>query len=193
LVYWTKLRNATSAIIDATHKAHPDAPGSLLSDLRSSLEKSHQFPGDVFNLLVAELVQNGFIQTGEKIRRTSHQLSLPPQLQAAGAKLRAALAAKPLDPPSRKELAPDALSQQALRFLINSGEAVELNAEVALSSRAFAHALDVVRKLLASKKSATVSDIRQAVGTSRRIVVPLLEKLDRDGITKRVGDQRSLR
>lgn len=192
-VYWSKLRSDAAAIIDAAHKARPDAPGVLLSDLRSTLENSHPFPADVFNVLIAELGQNGFVQSAEKIRRASHQLTLPPQLQAAGAKLRAALAAKPLDPPSRKELAPDALSQQALRFLINSGEAVELNAEIALSSRAFKQALDVVRNTLASKKSATVSDIRQVLGTSRRVVVPLLEKLDRDGVTRRVGDLRSLR
>jgi selenocysteine-specific elongation factor len=191
--YWTQLRNDAAAIIDSTHKARPDAPGVVLTDLRSALEKSHQFPTDVFNVLISELVQNGFVQSGEKIRRASHQLTLPPQLQAAGAKLRVALAAKPLDPPSRKELAPDVLSQQALRFLVNSGEAVELNAEIALSSRAFAQALGIVRKLLTSKQSATVSDIRQALGTSRRIVVPFLEKLDRDGVTKRLGDQRSLR
>jgi selenocysteine-specific elongation factor len=99
---------------------------------------------------------------------------------------------KPLDPPSRKELAPDALTQQALRFLINSGEAVEIDAQIALSARAFARALDTIRKLLA-KQPATVSDIRQALGTSRRIVVPLLEKLDRDGVTRRDGDKRFLK
>jgi selenocysteine-specific elongation factor len=190
---WAKLRGDAAAMIDAAHKARPDAPGMLLSDLRSHLESSPRFPADLFNAVVAELAQNGFVHSGEKIRRASHQLVLPPQLQAVGARLRSALAAKPLDPPARKELAPDALSQQALRFLINSGEAVELNAEVALSSRAFAQALDIVRKFFASKQTATVSDLRQALGTSRRIVVPLLEKLDRDGITRRVGDQRMLR
>ncbi|MBI4327339.1 MAG: SelB C-terminal domain-containing protein, partial [Chloroflexi bacterium] len=41
--------------------------------------------------------------------------------------------------------------------------------------------------------SATVSELRQAVGASRRIVVPLLEKLDREGVTRREGDRRVLR
>ena len=53
---------------------------------------------------------------------------------AAAAKLRTTLAAKPFDPPSRKQLAPDSVSQQALRFLIETGEAVEINAEVVLAA-----------------------------------------------------------
>jgi len=40
---------------------------------------------------------------------------------------------------------------------------------------------------------ATVSELRQALESSRRIMVPLLEKLDREGVTRRMGDKRSLR
>jgi selenocysteine-specific elongation factor len=39
---------------------------------------------------------------------------------------------------------------------------------------------------------ATVSQLRQELQTSRRVLVPLLEKLDREGATRRVGDQRIL-
>ena len=31
------------------------------------------------------------------------------------------------------------------------------------------------------------------LGSSRRVAIPLLEKLDRDGVTLRQGDKRSLR
>ena len=37
-----------------------------------------------------------------------------------------------------------------------------------------------------------MSQIRQELGSSRRIVVPLLEKFDRDGLTQRHGDARVL-
>jgi selenocysteine-specific elongation factor len=40
---------------------------------------------------------------------------------------------------------------------------------------------------------ATVSQLRQELGCTRRILVPLLERLDRDGITLRNGDARALR
>jgi len=190
--YWSKLRSRAIELIDTAHKNKPDAPGFALTELRSQLNSTFKFPVDIFDQLIVDLARNGFVQAGDRIKRATHQLTLPANLQPAGAKVRATLATKPLDPPSRKDLAPDALTQQALRFLINSGEAVELDPQVALSSRAFAGAVDAIRKLLA-KQPATVSEIRQALGASRRVVVPLLEKLDRDGITRRDGDKRYLK
>ena len=38
-----------------------------------------------------------------------------------------------------------------------------------------------------------MSELRQALGSSRRVVVPLLEHLDRTFVTLRQGDKRTLR
>jgi len=51
----------------------------------------------------------------------------------------------------------------------------------------------MIRNHIRSKGPATVSELKNLLGSSRRIMVPLLEKLDREGITKRAGDVRSLR
>jgi selenocysteine-specific elongation factor len=118
---------------------------------------------------------------------------LPRDLEPACARIRAALAARPSDPPSRKELAFDANSQQALRFLRETGEVVELNDDAILSAKSFARIQSGIVEFLRHKEPATVSDLRQALGTTRRILVPLLEQLDRDGVTSRQGDRRILR
>ena len=107
--------------------------------------------------------------------------------------MRAALTIKPLEPPSRKELAPDALTQQALRFLLNSGEAVDLSEEVVLLKEHFDRAREAVVKFIRERGPATTSDLRQMLGTSRRILIPLLERLDREGVTRREGDKRVLK
>jgi selenocysteine-specific elongation factor len=117
---------------------------------------------------------------------------LPPQLQAAGSAIRAALTSKPLDPPSRKELAGGSATQQALRFLVQTGEVVEVNADIVLLTETFNRAAETLCKHLQQKGPATVSELRQVLGASRRIVIPLLEKLDRDGTTRRTGDLRAL-
>jgi selenocysteine-specific elongation factor len=160
--------------------------------LRSMLKKQLPVP-EVFDVLIAELCKTGCVQAGATIRQAPHRPALPPQLQGAGGKLRSVLAAKPLEPPSRKELAPDAGAQQALRFLLETGEAVEVGEEVVLLAENFNHAVAMVKKFLSEKGSATVSDLRQALGTSRRIMVPLLERLDREGVTQRQGDRRVLK
>jgi len=190
--WWNALRQRASEAITAEHRTHPERAGLLLNQLRSMLEKDLPSP-EVFDRLVAELCKAGYVQVGAALRHGSHRPALPPQLQAAGARLTAALSAKPLEPPSRKELAPDAAAQQALRFFLQTGQAVELGEEVVLSIEAFNRAVAGVTKLLRERGSATVSDLRQALGTSRRIMVPLLERLDRDGVTARQGDKRVLK
>jgi selenocysteine-specific elongation factor len=47
--------------------------------------------------------------------------------------------------------------------------------------------------LLTQRGAATASELRQALGTTRRILIPLLERLDREGVTRREGDRRVLR
>ena len=45
---------------------------------------------------------------------------------------------------------------------------------------------------VADNGDATVAQIRDAVGTSRKYAVPMLEKLDETGVTRRKGDVREL-
>jgi selenocysteine-specific elongation factor len=189
--WWQALNLRAAQRIDEAHREHPEWVGLPLNELRGALAGYLVIAG-VFEGLVAELCRSGFAQAGVAIRRQAHQPALPPYLQAAGARLRTALSAKPLDPPSRKELAPDPLSLQALRFLLDTGEAVEISPEVVLSAEAWQRAVSVIKEQLRARGAATVSDLRQALGSSRRVMVPLLERLDREGVTRRQGDLRVL-
>jgi selenocysteine-specific elongation factor len=47
-----------------------------------------------------------------------------------------------------------------------------------------------VTKRLANGAGATVADIRDLLGTTRKYAVPFCEYLDRVGVTKREGDLR---
>jgi selenocysteine-specific elongation factor len=189
---WQALHRRATEAIDARHRAHPEQSGLPLTDLRAAL--NDELPvADLFDAVVADLCKHEFARVGTAIRRASHLPVLPPQLQAAGAKIRAMLAAKPLDPPSRKDLAPDPGSQQALRFLIETGEVAEINVEIVMSTDAMKRASEMIRQFIGAKGPATTSDLRQMLGNSRRVAIPLLERLDRDGVTLRQGDRRSLR
>ena len=171
---------------------HPEHAGLALTDLRSALKK--EFPFDeLFDAVIASVCERGYARSGSNIHRVTHRAQLPEPLRAAGDTLRQVLAAQPMDPPSRKQLAPDAASQRALRFLIESGEVVEVSTDIVMSAASVAQASAQVRAFIAQHGPATVSELRQAVGASRRIVVPLLEYLDRTFVTLRQGDKRALR
>lgn len=190
LVWWEQVRVSATRTVETDHQAHSDRQGMEVTAFRNAIEKE-LLHTELFDLLLRDLARAGFVQSGAFIRKATHQLALPPHLQPACARVRVALSAKPFDPPSRKELAPDALAQQALRFLIQSGEAIALAEDVVLLSEHFKRAAEQVRIFL-KDRSATASELRQALGTSRRVLIPFLEQLDRDGVTRRQGDKRVL-
>jgi selenocysteine-specific elongation factor len=187
--WWNEFLRQAEATIDVEHRTHPNRRGLALSELRQALARELPLP-EVFDVLASELCRNGFVRTGEAIARATHRPTLPLQLQIAAQKIRDALAAeKPL---SSAELAPDATSQQALRFLRDCGELVELSAEVVLATEQFVKMRDATVAFLREKNSGTASELREFLGTSRRVIIPFLERLDRDGVTRRIADKRVL-
>jgi len=190
---WQALRRHATEAIDAAHRGHPEALGLPLAELRGALEAELPAELDLFDGFVALFCEGEFVRVGSVVRRAAHRPMLPEPLQAAGAKLVQALAARAFDPPSRKEMAPDAVSQRALRFLIETGEVVEINAELVMAAQGVTQAISIIQQFIREHGPATVSDLRQALGSSRRVVVPLLEYLDRTFVTLRQGDRRALR
>jgi selenocysteine-specific elongation factor len=189
---WRQLLGHAAGAIEAHHRVRPEQTGLSLSDLRTNLEADLLF-ADLFESLVGDLCRSEFVKDGNTIHRVTHRRALPAPLQDAAAKLRGTLAAKPFDPPSRSQLAPDSASQQALRFLIDTGEAVEISAEVVLAAENVKRMTELIRRYIRVNGPATVSQLRQELGCTRRVIVPLLEQLDRDGVTMRNGDTRTVR
>jgi selenocysteine-specific elongation factor len=189
---WQMLQRRAVDAIEAHHRAHPEQAGLSLSELRLNLDAGFPFP-EVLDSLVKDLCARGFVQVGNAIRFGKFQPALSPPLLAAATQLRATLEMKPFDPPSRKQLAPDPVSQQALRFLIGRGEIVEIDSELVLLAESLQRMTELIRRYIQSNARATVSQLRQALGCSRRTIIPLLERLDREGVTLRDGDSRTLR
>ena len=189
--WWNAICARAAALIEGEHKAHPHHVGLDLARLREAL--ANDLPSaEFFDLLIAELSAHGFVRSNETIRHETHRPSLPVSLDRAGSRIRASLARNPFDPPSSKELAPDAAALQALRFLRDTNEIVEITSDLVIGRLAVEQMRDKITELLRANGGATVSELRQALGSSRRVVVPLLEYFDRTGVTRRVGDKRVL-
>ncbi len=191
-VGWQAAGLKVAAVVDAEHRDHPEHRGVALTELRRALHDVLPID-ELFDPLIAALCDRDFVRDGSFVRRASHQVELPEPLRAAGAKLARTLALKPFDPPSRKELAPDVASQRALRFLIERGEVVEINNELAMTAASMGSGQAVLILAVPSfvyYGPATVSELRQALGSSRRVIVPLLEHLDRTFVTLSAWRQR---
>jgi selenocysteine-specific elongation factor len=186
---WQQLRGQATSLIDEAHKGNPERAGLDLNELRSTLRVQES---NVFEALMADLCVKDFIRKGSAIARISHRSLLPAKLQPVERKIREALSGKPFDPPPRREIETDRHAQQVLRFLIDSAEVIEVGPDAVLLRDNFEHMKARITEFISKHGPATVSELRQALESSRRIMVPLLERLDRDGVTRRVEDKRIL-
>lgn len=189
MLVWRELRDRAAAFIDSAHKKHPERKGLELSELRAELKS---ISPTIFDALISDLCRTDFVRAGSMISRSSHRANLPPELKPAAEKIRAALAAKPFDPPGRREVAADATSAKALKFLIDQGEIVEISDEIVLLRHALEQMQTTVSEFISANGPATASQLREKLASSRRVIIPFLEYLDRTGVTQRIGDQRVL-
>jgi selenocysteine-specific elongation factor len=186
---WRRLSTQLTGLIHDAHKHNPERAGVDLNEMRSALgiQQPH-----IMEALVADLCAANFVRKGSVIARTSHRPVLPVQLQPFEEKIREALSKTPFDPPSRREIESDPHARQVVRFLIQSGDTIEIAPDVILLREGFDRMKSGVADFISKHGPATVSQLRQALGSSRRVMVPFLERLDREGFTRRVDDRRML-
>jgi selenocysteine-specific elongation factor len=186
---WKTLRDRATRLIDNELNKHPERAGYDLSELRAALRDKST---DVFEALIADMCSHDFVRKQSVITRRSHRPALSVELQPVAAKIHEALSKKPFDPPPRRELDGDPEAQRVLRFLIESEEVIEISSDVVLLHENFERMKNAVTDFISEHGPATVSELRQKLQSSRRIMVPFLERLDREGFTRRVGDKRAL-
>jgi selenocysteine-specific elongation factor len=111
--------------------------------------------------------------------------ALPPVVQRAVDEIRTRLAADPFGAPEAPELAAAGLGTRELAAAVRSGQLVRIAEGIVLAPGV----ADVARtRLAAIPQPFTLSQARQAWGTSRRVAVPLMEWLDAQGVTVRLPD-----
>jgi selenocysteine-specific elongation factor len=96
-------------------------------------------------------------------------------------------AEEPFRAPESAELTALGLGTRELAAAEHAGRLSRITDGVVLGPDAVARAAEVLAGL---GQAFTVSEARRALGTTRRVAVPLLEKLHADGVTERLEDGR---
>ncbi|MDF1823993.1 MAG: selenocysteine-specific translation elongation factor [Verrucomicrobiales bacterium] len=190
--WWKKIRALAGERVKAVHRKHPEQLGLPLRELRSMMEPELPSP-KFFDMALEGLLAGEFAKAGPNIRHRDHIPQLPPELQSAGELVRKRLNSDLITPPNKGEAATNASEEKALRFLIHTGEVVDLDPKTAITRAGFERIERQIVGYLQEHGRATASDLRQHTGTVRRILMPLLELLDELGVTKREGDERRLK
>ena len=114
-----------------------------------------------------------------------------PAQQQKVAALFSVFSAHPSAPPARTE-AEALVGIDILYALIEQGQLVKLGDNVLFLRNTYEDAISVLVGYMREHGTMTVAEARDAIGTSRKYILPLLEHMDKLHITRRLGDERML-
>ncbi len=182
------------------HKKSPLETGFGREELRERIFT--QLPAEIFKAVIASLVERGeVVAEKDLLRLATHRVELSAEEKALKADIAAVYAQAALQPQPLDEVLAQAGpkfgvdAQRAQRFaqmLINNGELVRV-ADLLFHR----DALDGLRATLQNFKAERgpkidVGAFKDLTGISRKYAIPLLEYLDRQRITRRVGEAREI-
>ncbi|MGA2482579.1 MAG: selenocysteine-specific translation elongation factor [Candidatus Acidiferrales bacterium] len=181
--------------IETFHAANPLAPGILREELRA--RTAAKVRPEVFRAALEELAAGGAIElAGEIVKRAGAQVTLQPKEARAREQIEAAFANAGLEAPSWKDLLAQLpvetrRGEQLLQQLLREGTLIRAAPELVFHREALAQ---LRAQLQAHKRAAgkrlSVATFKELTGVSRKYAIPLLEYLDRERVTRRVGDER---
>ncbi len=180
---WRRWRDGLYAAVDEHRAASPLAPG-LPARAAQQLLGMPDLP------LVDALVRDSggaLVARDGRISRPGSGPSFTDEVRQALAQVQARLAADPLDSPDIPDLDEAGLTTPILAAAAKAGLVLRLPGDVVLHPSA---AEVATRTIAGLPQPFTLSEARQALHTTRRIAVPLLEHLDAIGKTVRVDSDR---
>lgn len=188
---WQEKADRIASTLAAYHRAQPLRAGMSREELRSKLG----LEAEVFSGIVSQLVRDGTLaERGAELALPGHQPGLTAEQETAANAFLAELELQPFNPPPLGDLMRrHQLTPRLLQYLIAQRRVVRLNDETVFARTAYDDAVHRIRTHLAEHQTLTVAAARDVLGSSRRYVLPLLEWLDAQKITRRVGDDRILR
>jgi len=175
---WTRAGVRLREAVAAHVRAHPLQPGPTLEEARQACALPDRA---LVEALVAPPLR---LAEGRVVTATDQ---LPPGVAGAVERLRAGLAQDPFAAPDAERLRELGLGRAELAAAVRAGLLSSPAPGIVLAPDALDRAAERLAGLAAPF---TVSEARQALGTSRRVAVPLLAALDAARRTRRGSDDR---
>jgi selenocysteine-specific elongation factor len=183
------LLRQVGGVLDEYHGRYPLRSGMPREELKSRL----YLPTKVFNALLAHAsLQNRLTEEGAAVRLPQHQVRFSAEQQGRIDQLLARFAESPYATPSVPECEA-AVGPELLSFLVEDGRLVRVSESVIFLRDTYDEMVERVTAHITDEGSITVAEVRDLFRASRKYALALMEHLDDQRITKRVGDKRVLR
>ncbi|SCF11239.1 selenocysteine-specific elongation factor [Micromonospora coriariae] len=175
--HWRRLGDQLTEEVARYAREHPLEPGMPVDALRQRLALPDR-------VLVEALVRPPLRIHAGRVGAASAGV-LPEPVARAVQRVRAEYADRPFRAPEADRLVDLGLGAREIGAAVRAGALLRLADSVVLLPDALD---DAVRVLAGLPQPFTLSAARQALDTTRRVAVPLLELLDRRGATRRLPD-----
>ncbi|PRR72906.1 selenocysteine-specific translation elongation factor [Neomoorella humiferrea] len=175
------------------HCRYPLRPGLGKEELRSRCFS--QIPARVFQPLLEQWSREGrIVFTAGTVALAGFKPDLTPKQKELLEGIAAYYRTARWQPPDFKGVAANFKVQpseleELLHYLVREGVLVKINEEFYWHREAFEEAVNVVRELGRTGPFG-LAEVRDALGSSRKFILPFLEYLDRLKLTRRQGDKR---
>jgi len=180
-------------VLTEYHQKYPLREGYPKEELRSRL-----FPNlnnKHFQMLLLGLEQTGSLDLHSNTLAIGGFMPQPNGAQGSVIKkLEELFLANPNQPPSWGEAIQEACiikdDQEILNYLLNRGTLLKIADGMFFHHSALANIMALVKNHLSEKGELLLGELRDLLQTSRKYALPLLEYMDKEKITRRVGDKR---
>ncbi|MDD2202188.1 MAG: selenocysteine-specific translation elongation factor [Firmicutes bacterium] len=188
---WEQVVAVIARALSQYHNCEPLRAGMAKEELRTRIMPS--WDGKAFSMLVARAAEDGLIEErGTAVALPTHVVSLNSEQQRAKERLEAAYLSSLMSPPEAGQALAEGIPQAILDYLIDLGVLVRVGPELLFHRHALVRAAEIAHELGAGGQPFTAAQFRDACGNTRKYAVALLEYLDANRITVRIGDERVL-
>ncbi|MGH7128671.1 MAG: SelB C-terminal domain-containing protein, partial [Planctomycetaceae bacterium] len=198
LVHSERLAALTGAVLRtvkaqiAAHQPRRALPvGSLMTACRDIA------PPEIIETVFGHLLRSGeLVEVGETVGPADAQPQLTKRQRQTREGILKRITDAALAPPTVGELAalldqPPAEIEPLLTVLVEDGLLVKVSDLLYFTPAALEQARRICAAILSSQTEATLSELREAWGVTRKFAVPLCEHFDATGVTVRKGDLRA--
>jgi selenocysteine-specific elongation factor len=190
---WRGLKERLSSVLADYHRQYPLRTGVVREELKSRLQPREQWAVRLFNELLERALREGIVTESEGlVGAPGHEVRFGVADQQRVDRLLKRFQDQPYAPPTVAE-ATASVGSDVLQALIDTKALVRIGDDVVFATDTYHRMVERILALLRSEGSITVAQVRDLFNTSRKYALPLMEHLDEQKITRRVGDSRVLR
>jgi len=172
------------ALLETYHRRQPLRRGMAKEEVRSRTG----LPARVFEEIVAHGASTGaLVDDGETLRLPGHEITFTPEQRGKIDRYLAALRAAPYTPPGPAEFGID---PEVAIALAETGEVVRVDEGIIFARETFEEIQRQVLEIIDREGRITLAQFRDHFGSSRKYAQAVLEYLDHQRVTRRVGDER---